>query len=75
MKYLILCTLIIFGIVTESKAQSVDYSVIGRNGIYAEYYSIRHDFWIITCKIGQGGITCTYQKSDNERSPFLHQTG
>jgi hypothetical protein len=44
MKHLILCTLIILGIITELKAQPADYSEIGRNGIYVEYYSIRHDF-------------------------------
>jgi hypothetical protein len=44
MKYFILFVLIFSGILIESKAQSADYSIIGRNGIYVEYYSIRHDF-------------------------------
>jgi len=44
MKPIILSILIFLAIVVELKAQPTDYTSIGQNGIYAEYYLIRHDF-------------------------------
>jgi len=44
MKQTILCLLIFLSFFIESKAQTADYTSIHRNGIYAEYYFIRHDF-------------------------------